>query len=75
MPLAAIATGLFATIYAIITVKLKANQTIAGIALNIFAIALAIFFIESDINPTGAGDKISIQKHLFNFADTNKNFA
>lgn len=46
MPLAGLITAAFSLIYSLATVKLRANQTIAGIALNTLAISLSMFLIK-----------------------------
>lgn len=46
MPLAGFVTALFSIIYSLSTVKLRANQTIAGIALNTLALTLSIFIVK-----------------------------
>ncbi|CAM9110224.1 ABC transporter permease [Mycoplasma marinum] len=69
IPIAGLATAGFATLYAFVTVKLKANQTIAGIALNILALAIAVYIIHSNLNPGGVQDKIQIQSALWTLGD------
>lgn len=64
MPIAGVVAGCVALIYAMIVVKFKANQTIAGIAFNTLALALSIYLIHSNANPQGASDKLQIQKSL-----------
>ncbi len=71
MPLAGMVAAAFAIIYALITVKLKANQTIAGIALNILALAISVYIIHSKVNPAGVADTIKIQNSLFSLAKSN----
>ncbi len=71
MPMAGIAAAAFSVIYALITVKLKANQTIAGIALNILALAISVYIIHSKANPEGISDTIKLQNSLFSLAKSN----
>ncbi len=73
MPIAMVFAGLFALIYGFVTVKLKANQTIAGIALNILALALSVFLIHSNVNPAGIDVKVQIQESLFAFSPDKSN--
>lgn len=70
MPIAGVVAGCVALIYAMIVVKFKANQTIAGIAFNTLALALSIYLIHSNANPQGASDKLQIQKSLWALAET-----
>lgn len=64
MPIAGLVAGAIAFIYAIIVVKFKANQTIAGIAFNTLALAISMYLIHSNMNPHGAGDKVQIQQSI-----------
>lgn len=46
IPISGLATSVFAILYIIITVVLKANQMIAGIALNALALAFSLFLVK-----------------------------
>ncbi len=46
IPISGLATSAFAIFYIVITVNLKANQTIAGIALNALALAISLFLVK-----------------------------
>ncbi len=71
MLIAGLMTMLFAIIYGILVIYLKANQTIAGIALNALALAVSLFIVNSKLfNPSAPRrtDMIVLQKTLFSLA-------
>lgn len=60
IPLSGLATSAFAIIYIVVTVKLKANQMIAGIALNSLALAISLFLVKFQ-----GRSEIEMQLHLW----------
>ncbi|WP_127942991.1 MULTISPECIES: ABC transporter permease [unclassified Mycoplasma] len=68
-PLAGLFGSVFAIIYALATVKLKANQTIAGIALNALAVAISFFIIK--LKKTS---EIEMQPYLWTLGENNQSF-
>lgn len=45
IPISGLATSVFSILYILVTVRLKANQMIAGIALNALALAISLFLV------------------------------
>lgn len=68
IPIAGLATAAFSIIYSTATVKLKANQTIAGIALNTLSLVLAIFIIKI------FGDKLKLNDQIWSVTDNDRKF-
>ena len=71
MPVAGLATTVFGALYALVTIRFKANQTIAGIALNALALAISIFIIKSDLNPTDSKTKLAIFTFWWSLGENN----